>query len=212
MQNQLDLAPVEEREILEQIRNDHELVDRLRITPQEIETLEKCALLGTLASKHDMLFILRQIREAGGPSIDVPTVIAQPPPPADEADEDTVPPLIRVATPAQSAMREPGSLEGIVRRRVPEQLGVMFWVIILVVGLAWNAVTLMVRWRDSFSVAIGTTAAQASGSDAAYGNLDHFNVLLWSEILFVVGIAVTMFVIRRRRTSRFKVRPGRRYR
>jgi hypothetical protein len=59
--------PSQERSILDQIRNDHELVARLSITPQELEALSKCALLGTLTCKEDMLFILRQIREARRP-------------------------------------------------------------------------------------------------------------------------------------------------
>jgi hypothetical protein len=59
--------PPQERSILDQIRDDHELVARLSITPQELEALSKCALLGTLTCKEDMLFILRQIREATRP-------------------------------------------------------------------------------------------------------------------------------------------------
>jgi len=59
--------PPQERSILDEIRDDHELVARLSITPQELEALSKCALLGTLTCKEDMLFILRQIREATRP-------------------------------------------------------------------------------------------------------------------------------------------------
>ena len=36
-----NLAPREERAILDEIRNDHELIARLRITPQELEALSK---------------------------------------------------------------------------------------------------------------------------------------------------------------------------
>jgi hypothetical protein len=50
--------------VLEQIRDDRELVARLKITPQELQALSKCSLLGTLTCKEDMLFIVRQIREA----------------------------------------------------------------------------------------------------------------------------------------------------
>ncbi len=110
MQDQLDLAPAEEREILNQIRNDHELVARLKITPQELETLSKCALLGTLTSKHDMLFILRQIREATGTAIDGATVIAQPPPIEEEAPEEPTPDLIRVAVRATPAVMHDAGL------------------------------------------------------------------------------------------------------
>jgi hypothetical protein len=213
MPNQLDLAPEKERDVLDQIRNDRDLINRLKITSRELETLSKCALLGTLTSKHDMLFILRQIREATGSSIDGPSVIAQPPPPEDDAAEEAAPVLPRPTLPAAPTVaRDVGSLDSIVRRRLPEQFGVLFWVLVLVAGLMWNAVTLMMRWRDNFTAAVGTPAAQGASSDAVYSSLDRFNVLLWMEILFVVGIALAMFINSRRRIRRFKVRPGRRYR
>ncbi len=66
-QTVIQAPPPQEPSILDQIRNDHELVARLSITPQELEALSKCALLGTLTCKEDMLFILRQIREATRP-------------------------------------------------------------------------------------------------------------------------------------------------
>ena|ERR1035437_3235636 len=90
-QDQPMLVPQEEREILDQIRNDHELIERLRITPEELETLSKCAMFGTLTCKQDMLFILRQIREAGGGSaIGQTSLFPQPAPPEDQ-EEDPIP-------------------------------------------------------------------------------------------------------------------------
>ena len=67
--NQTDFIPSEERAILDEIRNDRELIHRLGITSQELEALSKCALLGTLTCKQDMLFILRQVREATNSTI-----------------------------------------------------------------------------------------------------------------------------------------------
>ena len=82
--------PSQERSILDQIRNDHELVARLSITPQELEALSKCALLGTLTCKEDMLFILRQIREARRPD---PEAQAPRGPGASTASTTPAPPL-----------------------------------------------------------------------------------------------------------------------
>ena len=82
--------PSQERSILDQIRNDHELVARLSITPQELEALSKCALLGTLTCKEDMLFILRQIREARRPD---PEAQAPRGPGASTASTASAPPL-----------------------------------------------------------------------------------------------------------------------
>jgi hypothetical protein len=82
--------PSQERSILDQIRNDHELVARLSITPQELEALSKCALLGTLTCKEDMLFILRQIREARRPD---PEAQAPRDPGASTASTASAPPV-----------------------------------------------------------------------------------------------------------------------
>ena len=212
-QDRLAVAPREEREILDQIRNDHELIERLKITPEELEALSKCALFGTLTCKQHMLFILRQIREAGGPAaggpIDQTTLFPQPALP-EEQEEDPVPDCRRMAVRlAGTAVPEPGSLEGVVRRRVPEQFGVLFWSIVLVVGLAWNFLIAMSRWRDNFMTSIGTPAGQAAPSAAWYSNLDRSHILLWGEVLFVVGIAVVMYLKSRTGYRRFKVRPRR---
>ena len=106
----LDLAPPEERAILDQIRNDHDLIGRLSITPQELEALSKCALLGTLTCKQDMLFILRQIREATSATIDHKTLFPQPPSVNGTAEEGPVPGVrqiaVRVAPTITPAMRQ----------------------------------------------------------------------------------------------------------
>ena len=57
------------REIVEDFRRDRELIARLGVTPEEIETLSSMSMLGKLTSKQDALFILRQIREARGPFV-----------------------------------------------------------------------------------------------------------------------------------------------
>jgi hypothetical protein len=211
----LNIAPREERTVLEQLRNDRELIDRLKITPQELEALSRCALLGTMSSKHDMLFILRQIREATSPIAENAVFISAPDPnPNDAEDEDDVPDLLHVpARVAAAAVHHPASLESIVRRRVPEQFGVLFWVLVAVVVLVWNGVSVMSRWRDNFVGAIGTAPIdQSRSSDVWYGGFDRFNVLLCWELLFVGAIAGAFYLYSRRGTRHLKVRPGRRYR
>ena len=213
-QDQPMLVPQEVREILDQIRSDHELIERLRITPEELETLSKCAMFGTLTFKQDMLFILRQIREAGGGSaIGQTSLFPQPAPPADQ-EEDPIPPdrrkmLVRLAG---MAVPEPGSLEGVVRRRGPERFGILLWTIVLVVGLAWNFLIAMSRWRNNFMTSIGMPIGHAAPSAAWYSNLDRTYILLWGEVLLVVGIAVVMYLKSRRGHRRLRVRPGRSWR
>jgi len=211
-QDRLTGAPQSQRAILDQIRNDRELIERLRISPRELEALSKCVLLGTLTCKQDMLFILRQIREAGGPAIHQATLLPQPLPLKDE-EEDTSPGFRRIPVRvAPSIAPGPGSLEGIVRRRVPEQFGVLFWTVVLVAGLVWNGVIAISHWQHNFVTVIGSPAAQTLSSAAWFSNLDRFNVLLALEILFVAIVALVMYLKSRRGSRRFKVRPGRRSR
>ena len=211
LEDRLKLAPKEEREILDQIRNDHELIARLRITPQELEALSKCALLGTLTCKQDMLFILRQIREATGPTADQAPIVSQPLR-DDGRDDAPLPDFRRMqARVAPSIIPEPGSLDSITRRRLPEQFGVLFWVGILIAGLVWNGIIVMSRWRDGFMTSIGSPVSQPLASNAWYSQLDRFSVLLAWEALFVVVIVGVSYLRSTRNSRRFKVRPGRRF-
>src|SRR5579863_9723982 len=158
----------EKRDIWDQFRHDRELIERLKITSQELDSLGKCALLGTLTCKQDLLFILRQIREATGNG-SAPTVFASAPVSTfEDTGEERTPDLIRIRTrltPA-AAVSHQASLEGIVRRRVPEQFGVVFWSIILAAGLVWNLAIAASRWRVSLrSTMVGSpVSAQAPAS------------------------------------------------
>ncbi|HKN13955.1 MAG TPA: hypothetical protein VJX68_12250 [Candidatus Binatus sp.] len=211
LQDQLILAPRTERAILDEIRNDRELIARLRVTPQELEALSKCALLGTLTCKQDMLFILRQIREATSPDIDHATIFPQPAVPEEQDEEDPIPDFRRMPSRAASAViPEPGSLDGIVRTRRSEQFGILFWVVVLVVGLIWNGVIVISRWRENFVTSIGSPVNQPTTSAAWYSSLDRFNVLLTWETLFIVGVAVIVY-LRNRDSRRIRIRSSRRY-
>ncbi len=201
-------APPQEGSLLDQIRNDRELVARLRITPQELQALSKCSLLGTLTCKEDMLFILRQIREATNPSSSgrIP-VFPQPATyPGDEDQEEPLPDFRRSRFVADF-IPEPGSLDGPVRRRLPVQFGILFLAAITAVALFWNGTIAISRWRDTFITRVG--AAGASGD--WFNHLDRFSVLLSWEVLFVVGIIGAIYLRSLKGSSRFKVRPGRRY-
>jgi hypothetical protein len=200
-----DLAPRAEAAILDSIRNDHELIARLHITPQEIEALSKCALLGTLTCKQDMLFILRQIREASSPGIDHTTLFPTPP---ERNGLEEAPDRHRSAhRVAPIILPEPGSLDSINRRRLPEQFGVIFWAVVLVAGLVWNGSLLMSRIQEKFMTTVGGPVSETPVSDGWYSRLDHANVLLFWEILLVVAVAVAIQLRSRHASRRFKVRP-----
>ena len=209
--DQLNLTPREERAILDEISNDRDLISRLSITPQELEALSKCALLGTLTCKQDMLFILRQIREATSSTIDHTTLFPKPPE-VKELSEDSAPSLRGMVThPAAVVIPELGSVDG--RRRTAGKFGVVFWVVVLAVGLLWNGVMIISRYRDSFLTTVATPVSQAASSSGGwYDKLDHLNVLLVWEVLIVGAIAFVMHLKSQRDSRRFKVRPGRRQR
>ncbi len=209
------LVPHEECEVLNLIRDDHELIERLSITPEELAALSKCAMFGTLTCKQHMLAILRQIREAdgsaeGGVAVGETDLFPEPAIP-EEREEAPVPDCRRmlVRLNGMAVPEEPGSLQSIVRRRVPEQFGILFWTIVMVVGLAWYFLVAMSRWRNNFLTTIGMPVGEAAPSAAWYSNLDRFNILLWGELLFVLGIAAVIYLRSRRGYRRFKVRPGR---
>src|SRR5271156_5546912 len=140
----LNLTPQQERAILDEIRNDHDIIARLNITPQELEALSKCALLGTLTCKQDMLFILRQIREATSLTIDHTTLFPSPPVLAN-AQEYSGPDLSHLkARVAPIIIPVPGSVDSVVGRRLPKQFRVLLWVVV-VAGLVSNGVLILLR-------------------------------------------------------------------
>lgn len=208
------LAPAsrEKRDVWEQFRNDHELIERLRISPHELDLLGKSALLGTLTCKQDLLFILRQIREATGSGTH-PTVFASAPASTyEEVDEGPAPDLARIRTrlaPSAETLAHPASLTGIVPRRVPEQFGGVFWAIVLAVGLVLSLAIAASRWGISLrSTILGSpVAAGAPATHAWFMRIDEFKILVGWEIMFVAGVTATIFLLSRRRPRRFKVKP-----
>ena len=190
----LSAAPRDKRELWDQFQQDRELIDRLRITPNEIEMLARCAMLGTLTCKQDLLFILRQIREATGPVSAEDLVELRPVPEPGSFFEEPVLPVLRThlrVAPAQ-----------VVQRHLPAQLGIPFWALVLAGGLMWNVAILIYRWREHF-----LAAASAAPLPSWLGSLDDFSVLIGWEIMFMGCILGVVHFRARRRHRRLKVRP-----
>ena len=212
------LVPHEECEVLSLIREDHELIDRLNITPDELAALSKCAMFGTMTCKQHMLAILRQIREAGGPAaggdaLDQAHLFPEPAIP--EEEEGTNLPdcrkmLIRLNDAGTHV--EPAALAGVPRHGAPQRLAILAWTTLAIAGLGWSLLILMFRWRHNFTTRVGMPAGQAAPSAAStawYSGLDRSNTLLWGEVLFVVGIVIVMYLRSHRGSRRFKIRPRR---
>lgn len=116
--------PKEEEPILDQFRDDIEMLARLRVTPQEVAALKNCVLLGTLTSKQDLLFMLRQIRIATGreseDSDDTPYEFRPPPIPRrvnkpKHVAKNLSAPANRRAKVSDRAARKRGSSAAIIR-------------------------------------------------------------------------------------------------
>jgi hypothetical protein len=205
----LNLAPRPQAAILDEIRNDHELIARLNITPQEFEALSKCAMLGTLTCKQDMLFILRQIREASSPAIDHTNLL--PARPQDVREEDRVPDIRHVGGLIRPWVGpEQGLLEGSVSRRMLGRFGILFWGAVLAVALV-AAMIVISRWHGSLIAAVGAPVSASSPTGAWYSRIDRFGVLLAWEALFLIVILAFTYIRQQRESRRFKVKPGGRY-
>ena len=188
-------APRDKRELWDQFHQDRELIDRLRITSNEIDMLKRCALLGTLTCKQDLLFILRQIREATAPITPEDLVELRPVPEPGSFFEEPVLPVLRTHPRIAPAP--------VVERHLPEQLGIPFWALVLAGGLMWNVAILIYRWREQFIA--GASAVPQSVSWLA--SLDDFSVLIGWEIMFVGCILGVVHLRSSRRHRRLKVRP-----
>jgi len=208
-QKQLAATTPDKRDLWDQFRNDHELIQRLKITPNEIDSLQRCALLGALTCKQDFLFILRQIREATGPITAEDITELRPVAAYEDSFEEPAPRVVRTQSylAPSAAKAAPGSLEGIVRRRIPEQFGIAFLALILAGGLMWNFAIAIYRWREHFMASIGASAAQSVQSPSWLTKLDDFSVLIGWEIMFVGCILGVVQLRSSRRHRRLKVRP-----
>jgi hypothetical protein len=164
-----DPMPQEERPLWEEFCDDHELLERLEVTPQELTALKDCVLLGELTCKQDMLFILRQIRLATEPSSKETTISFAPDPRRDNKAEDSAK---EIGAPANyrplASVRstpEPASPAGISRSRAIEQFGVLCWTLVLLGFLVWNLVTRLPSWRQTFIATIGVQTHQPAAPE-----------------------------------------------
>jgi len=82
-----DEIGLDNHQIFEEFSNDHELLERLKVTPAELQTLSNPSLFGSLKSKADLLFILRQIRPESTPDDAKPTVLDSPPAPDERIEQ-----------------------------------------------------------------------------------------------------------------------------
>jgi hypothetical protein len=161
-------VPQAERQIWDQFRNDHELLERLRVTPDELEALSECVLLGTLTCKQDMLFILRQIRMATDPESEETKGSPEPAQRREDKAADSAKEFSAIGSRRQATVRnitEPSTLAGIARSRAIEQFGVLFSALLLISFLMWNFVAGLSTWRQHFLAKTGLHTHQPTASE-----------------------------------------------
>jgi hypothetical protein len=73
-------APKTNHDIIDEFRGDREMLQRFEVTPEELHALSRVSMLGLMTSKQDLLFILRQIREAANPRISAEAYPPEPEP------------------------------------------------------------------------------------------------------------------------------------
>jgi len=124
----LDAEPVERLmrdRIFEEFSNDRELLERLGVTPEELQALSRSSLFGSVRGKADLLFILRQIREGSAASAESCAAVESgplPDHPVEKSPRDFKGMTERIRVAAIAKMQEPpqkpaSSWSRILRRR-----------------------------------------------------------------------------------------------
>jgi hypothetical protein len=128
-----------QQEIIEEFLGDHELLDRLQVTPQEIQSLSTSSLLGSLTCRQDMLFILRLLREGPNSAEHHATVTPESRHATDENIEPPTPDpgemAERIRLGALANLNESDSLKGIVRHSALRRYGVFSAAFVLIQSL-----------------------------------------------------------------------------
>jgi hypothetical protein len=131
-------APKNRHEIIQEFCADDEVLERLRVTPEELRALSRVSMLGVLTSKREILCMLRQIRKPRNPAELRTTVPSEPPPVPEKKVEPSIPDLSemaeRIRREALARLRESYSLNAAEGR-----------------GATWRRIKMMLNWRNHSS-------------------------------------------------------------
>lgn len=203
-------APISKQQAWEELCSDRELLERLKVTPEELEALRNCAFLGSLSGKDDMLFILRMMRAGNTPEFAVAVDLDHEPTEVEEeieeeeASNDVFRPVLNLSSfPAPT----PESLAAIARVRVPEQLSLFAAIITLTLGLLWYFVAAASGWDHRFWSHVGIVPSAAVASGTTTGRISDYRILMIGEAVFIaLAVSVTHWIYRKP-VRRLKVRP-----
>ena len=189
-----------QHKILEEFRRDHEAIERLRVTPEELQALSSTSLLGSLTCRRDVLFMLRQIREARKPG---ELQAAAPPEPLHVPAENIDPSIRDISEMAERIRREglarlteSDSLKAVDRLSTLGQFGVFSSALILIAATIWGCIKMMLNWRHHPSLKLTLSALSSMG--ARIGKMGDPKILVSGEILFVAGVVAGIYLSRSR--------------
>lgn len=130
--------------IIQEFCNDHEVIERLQVTPQELQALSGASLLGPLICKEDVLFMLRQIREVRNLGELQATVRPEPLYVGDENIGPSMPDFSemaeRIRREALPKLDESDALRDIYRQSMLGQLGVFCSALGLMPVMVWRRI------------------------------------------------------------------------
>jgi hypothetical protein len=140
-----------QHEIIEEFRRDHEVIERLGVTLQELQALSSASLLGSLTCRQDVLFMLRRIREARNPAEPQATVPPEPLHTPAKNIEPSIPGISemteRIRREALAKLTESDSLRGIDRSTRLGQFGVFCSALGLITVMTWRRIRMRLFYR-----------------------------------------------------------------
>jgi len=200
-----------QHKILEEFRRDHEAIERLRVTPKELEALSSTTLLGSLTCRRDVLFMLRQIREARKPGELQATAPPEPLHVPAENIEPSIPDFSemaeRIRREGLARLTESDSLRALDRRSTLGKFGVFSLALMLIAATTWGCIKMMLNWRHHPSLKLTLSALSSMG--ARFGKTGNPKILVSGEILLVAGVVAGIYLSRRKYRRKAAVRSHR---
>src|ERR1035437_9879071 len=185
-----------QHEIIEEFRRDHEVIERLGVTVQELQALFHASPLGSLTCKQDVLFMLCRIREASNPAEPQEAVPPEPLHIPAKNIKSSMPDVRemteRIRREALARLAESDSLRAVDRR---SRLG-QFGRLVLLAALTWSYIEMMPNWWHHLSLKLALSAP--SSVSASLDKMGDSKILLSGEILFVASVAIGIYLRRRR--------------
>ena len=199
-------AQSSQHDIIEEFRNDHQVIERLRVTPQELDALSSASLLGSLTCKQDLLFILGQIREARKRAnlqvTDLPEPLQVPGKKVEPPIPDFSEMAERIRRDALAKLLESDSWTGSNARSPLRQFGVFSSALVLLAAMTWSCVKLMLNWWHHLSSKLALPGSSFIERAARLGKTGDSKTLLGGEILLVASVALAIFLRRSKSLTR----------